>query len=271
MLMKKKLFYHNILCLMLILIITMILVIIYIYVYNRVDNFYLEPIRVDKYKFDIENNKDKVINIDNLHIAIYKKRNTDRILLISCGNHGNLDLYYDKIELFERIYDYDILCYEYPGFGTIDKEYNIDNCIKETYYWIQYIKNLGYKTFDFMGYSLGGGIMMECLNRYNITFANNIYLVATFTSISDLLFQTNYGNYLIQGFFLKKDNLNTFNNLKNTYCNKLYIIHSKDDERIPFNLAIKNYLSNSNFIKNKIFIEIKGNHKELIFEPNIKL
>ena len=269
--MKKKLIYHNILCLMLILIITMILVIVYIYVYNRVDCFYLQPIIVDKYKCDVENNKNRIINIDKEHIAIYEKRNTDRILLISCGNHGNLDLYYDRIQILKNIYDYDILCYEYPGFGCINKEYCIDNCIKETYYWIQYIKNLGYKTFDFMGYSIGGGIIIECLKRYNITYANNIYLVATFTSISELLFQTNYINYFIQGIFFKKDNLNTYDNLKNIHCNTLYIIHSKEDERIPFNLAIKNYLLNSTNIKNKIFIEIKGNHKELIFDLNIKL
>ena len=252
-------------------VIILILVIVYIFVYSRVDSFYLEPIKIDKYKFNTENNKDRIININNEHIAIYEKRNTDRILLVSCGNFGNLDYYFDKIQMIKTIYDYDILCYEYSGFGCINNEHSIDNCIKETYYWIQYIKNLGYKTFDFMGYSLGGGIMIECLKRYNITYANNIYLVATFTSLSDLLYQINYGNYLIQGLFLKKDNLNTFCNLKYIHCNTLYIIHSKEDERIPFNLAIKNYLSNSNYIKNKIFIEIKGKHSDLIFESNIKL
>jgi hypothetical protein len=256
---------------MLILIITMILVIIYIYVYSKVDSFYLEPIRIEKYKFDISDNKDKIININNEHIAIHKKRNTNRILLISCGNYGNLDYYYDRMQIFKTIYDYDILCYEYPGFGIINKEHNIDNCIRETYYWIQYIKKLGYKIFDFMGYSLGGGIIIECLKRYNITYANNIYLVATFSSLSELLFQTNYGNYLIQGIFFKKSNLNTFCNLRFINCNKLVIIHSKEDERIPFNLAIKNYFCNSKYIKNKVFVEIKGKHKDLIFDSDIKL
>jgi len=230
-----------------IIIITMIFVIVYMYVYSKVDGFYLQPIILDKYKFDIPANKDKFININNEHCAIYERRNsaiyerrnTDRILLISCGNYGNLDYYYDKINIFKVIYDYDILCYEYPGFGIINKEATMDNCYKETYFWIEYIKKLGYKTFDFMGYSLGGGIIIECFRRYNITYANNIYLVATFTSLSELLFETNYGNYLIQGIFLKKDNLNTFCNLRNIYCNTLYIIHSKEDERIPINLAIK--------------------------------
>ena len=256
---------------MVILIILMILVIVYIYVYSKVDGFYLEPIRINKYKFDNVLNKDKFLNINNEHYAIYEKRNTNRILLISCGNYGNLDYYYDKIQMFKSMYDYDILCYEYPGFGCINKEHTIDNCLKETYYWIKYIKNLGYEVFDFMGFSLGGGIMIECLKLYNIRYANNIYLISTFTSLSDLLYQTNYGNYLVQTLFLKKHNLNTFCNLKYTYCNNLYVIHSKEDERIPFNLSIKNYLSNSNYIKNKVFIEIKGLHKDLIFDPMIKL
>ena len=256
---------------MLILIILMILVTVYIYVYSKVDNFYLEPIRVDKYKFDNVDNKYKIINIDNEHYALYEKKNTNRILLITCGNYGNLDYYYEKIQMFKTLYDYDILCFEYPGFGIINKEHCIDNCLKETYFWIQYINKLGYKTFDFMGFSIGGGILIECLRKYNITYANNIYLLSTFTSLSELLYQTNYSNYLIHGLFLKKYNLNTFCSLKYIYCNTLYIIHSKEDERIPFNLAIKNYLSNTNYIKNKVFIEIKGKHKDLIFEPNFRL
>jgi hypothetical protein len=173
--------------------------------------------------------------------------------------------------MFKNIYDYDILCYEYPGFGCINKEYNIEDCIKETYFWIKYIKSLGYEIFDFMGYSIGGGIIIECLKLYNITFANNIYLISTFTSISDILYDGDIGNYILQSLFLRKYNMNTFYNLQYIYCNNLYIIHSKEDERIPYKMAIKNYSANSNYIKNKIFIDIKGLHKDLIFDKDIKL
>lgn len=58
---------------MVILIILMILVIVYIYVYSKVDSFYLEPIRINKYKFDNVLNKDKFLNIDNEHYAVYEK------------------------------------------------------------------------------------------------------------------------------------------------------------------------------------------------------
>ena len=65
--------------------------------------------------------------------------------------------------------------------------------------------------------------------------------------------------------------MNTYCNLQYIYCNNLYIIHSKEDERIPYKMAIKNYSANSNYIKNKIFIDIKGLHKDLIFDKDIKL
>jgi hypothetical protein len=253
------------------LILIIFIIIIYILIYNKIDTFYLKPIKVDKLTLDIPENKDKIINIDNEHYAIYEKRNTDRILLISSGNKGNLDIYHNALEKFKNLYDYDIIYYEYPGFGCLDKEHNIDNCIEETYYWIQYIKKLGYNTYDFMGFSIGGGILIECLIRYNITYANNIYLIGTFTSISELLYETNYFKHLLHKLFLNKHNLDTYYNLKNIHCNKLYIIHSKEDDRIPYNLALKNFSSKNNYIKNKIFIEIKGNHKNLEFESNLKL
>lgn len=253
------------------LLLIMFFIIIYILIYNKVDTFYLKPSKVEKLTLDIPENKEKIINIDNKHYAIYEKRNTDRILLISCGNRGNLDLSYKTLEKFKNTYDYDYLYYEYPGFGLIDEEHNINNCIEETYYWIQYIRKLGYKIYDFMGFSLGGGILIDCLIKYNIRYANNIYLVGTFTSISELLYETNYFHYVLHKIFLSKHNLDTYNNLNNIHCNNLYIIHSKDDERIPYNLAIKNYISKNNYIKNKIFIDIKGSHKKFEFEPNTKL
>jgi len=253
------------------LILIIITSVIYILIYNKVDTFYLKPIKVEKLTLDIPENKDKIIKIDNKHYAIYEKRNTNRILLISGGNKGNLDLYHNILEKFKNIYDYDYLFYEYPGFGCIDEEHNINNCIEETYYWIQYIRKLDYKIYDFMGYSLGGGILVECLIRYNIKYANNIYLAGTFTSISELLYETKYFYYILHKIFLSKHNLDIYNNLDNIHCNNLYIIHSKDDEKIPYKLAQKNFNSNFKNIKNKIFIDIKGNHKNFEFEPDTKL
>jgi len=248
-----------------ILLIILILVVIYIIIFIKLDSFILIPIKINKY------NSNYILNIDNKHYAIYIKRKTDRILLLCGGCKGNLDYYNRMISKYNNIYDYDFICIEYPGFGMINRECSIDNCIEEAYFWIHYIKNLGYKTIDLMGYSLGGGIIIECLRKYNINYINNIYLVATFTSLNEVACKNNYLLYLLHILFLKKNNLDTYSSLKNIKCNKLCIIHSKEDNIVPFSLAEKNFSLELNFIKNKTFIIAKGKHSNIILEPNLKL
>jgi esterase/lipase len=246
-------------------IILLLFIVIYIYIYQIIDELYLEPILLNnKY------NTDNLLNIDDKHYAIYEKRNTKRIMLIAKGNHGNLETFNKIFEKIKNIYDYDLLYYEYPGFGLLNlQKANIDNCIEETYFWIKYVKNLNYEIIDFMGFSIGGGIIIESLIKYNINYANNIYLLSTFSCVNDVLYSMNYFNYFLHLFFLKKNNLNICNNLEKTKCNAIYIIHSKDDEIINYYLAIKNY-NEIKSVTNTIFIEIFGKHNNPFFN-DIKL
>lgn len=248
-------------------IILLLIIIIYIYIYQYIDELYLEPILLNSsYKLD------NLINIDNNHYAIYEKRNTKRIMLIAKGNHGNLQTFNKIFKKIKNIYDYDLLCYEYPGFGLLkSKRANIDYCIEETYFWIKYIEKLNYKKIDFLGFSMGGGIIIESLIKYNINYANNIYLFSTYSSIDGVLYSKNIFNYLLQLFFLRKYNLDICNNLCKIKCNVLYIMHSKEDNKIPYDLAILNYNTPIKNIKNKIFIEIFGTHGNPYFNENMKL
>jgi hypothetical protein len=246
-------------------IIILLFIVIYIYIYQIIDELYLEPILLNnKY------NTDNLLNIDNKHYAIYEKRNTKRIMLIAKGYDGNLETFNKIFKKIKNIYDYDLIYYEYPGFGLLNsKRANIYNCIEETYFWIKYIEKLNYEKIDFMGFSMGGGIIIESLINYNINYANNIYLLSTFSCINDVLYSMNYFNYFLHLFFLKKYNLNICDNLSKIKCNNLCFIHSKDDKKIPYDFAIINYNTNKN-IKNKIFIEISGEHNNPFFN-NIKL
>jgi esterase/lipase len=245
-------------------IILLLFIVIYIYIYEFIDELYLESILLNKY------NTDNLLNIDNKHYAIYEKRNTKRIMLIAKGNHGNLETFNKIFEEIKNIYDYDLLYYEYPGFGLLNlQKANIDNCIEETYFWIKYVKNLNYEIIDFMGFSIGGGIIIESLIKYNINYANNIYLLSTFSCVNDVLYNYSFFKYFLHLFFLKKHNLNICNNLNKIKCNGIYIIHSKDDEIIHYYLAIKNY-NEIKSVKNTIFIEIFGKHNNPFFN-NIKL
>jgi esterase/lipase len=239
---------------MILLLLLLLFIIIYIYIYKIIDELYLEPILLNN-KYNIDN----LLNIDNKHYAIYEKRNTKKIMLIAKGNGGNLETFNKIFQIIKNIYDYDLLCYEYPGFGLLKSQRaNIHNCIKETFFWIKYIEKLNYEKIDFMGFSIGGGIIIESLIKYNINYTNNLYLFSTFSSINDVLYN-NFFYYSFHIFFLKKYNLNIYENLYKIKCNNLYIIHSKDDKIIPYNLAIKNYNAIKN-IKNTRLIEISGEH-----------
>jgi esterase/lipase len=247
-------------------IILLILITIYIYIYERIDQLYLKPVLLNT-DYNLEN----LINIENKHYAIYENRNTNRILLIAKGNGGNLKSFKNIFDQVKNIYKYDLIYFEYPGFGLLNShKANIDNCVEETYFWIKYLNKFNYQKIDLMGYSIGGGIIIETIIRYNITNINNIYLLSTFSSIDDVLYSSNIYNYFLQLLFLKKNNLNTYKNLNFIYCNNLYIMHSKDDEIINYDIGIKNYYCETHNIKNKIFIEIFGDHDNPLFN-NINL
>ena len=50
---------------------------------------------------------------------------------------------------------------------------------------------------------------------------------------------------------------------------KIIILHSKDDEVVPYKESKINYKTAKNLFLNVIFIEITGNHNKFIFPDNI--
>jgi len=102
---------------------------------------------------------------------------------------------------------------------------------------------------------------------YNINYINNVYLQSTLSSLRECEFPF-LTELLI--FLLKDDELNLNKLLYDIKCNKLIILHSKDDNLIKFNHAIRNSkIKNSNINKIKL-IEITGKHMGK-FHKNFKL
>jgi esterase/lipase len=246
---------------------------------------------IDKYKQKLyfypslymATTKNKIININNEHIImtnnksrnLYHIKANKRCLLISHGNAGNIT---NRDYLFEKLekYDGDIYCYEYPGFGKCIGSISIENCIKEHIYWINTLSEK-YDKIDLWGESIGGGIVIETLLKLNeikykhlIDKIGKIYLQSTFSSIYNIIKSLN-PNLAKFYYLFMFDDLETSNNLcsknylSNFKSNELIILHSKNDEIIPFNESQINY---NKCIENKInvkFIEIKGTHNNPIF------
>ncbi len=239
-----------------------------LFIKNR-DKFYFTP---DNLYEKINNNK--IITIKNSYaITNLKNKQRKKCLLLSHGNSGNITQYDQIITNLEKQYDGDIYCYEYPGFGYYKGIACINNCVKENKNWLNILSN-NYETIDLWGFSIGGAIMIETLTKINdeilINKINNIYIHGSFSNIKNVIYHRNtqLGDfYSLCGF----NDLHTKQNLKHHILKnkKIIILHSKDDEIVPFNEAKINYNTAKKLNINVKFIEIKGKHNDFILPNNI--
>ncbi len=230
---------------------------------KNIESFYFYPFQ------DIKNNKYKIMNIDN-HYALTNKSDNlkERCMIISHGNAGNIS-YRDNLLDSLKDFNGDIYCYEYKGFGLCNGKVSIKGCIDEHVFWLEELSNK-YEKIDLWGESIGGGILTEtiCLldNQNILDKIDTIYFQSTFSSLKNVIYKINIAYGVIYS-LLGLDDLNTFNNLTNyKFKNKkIKILHSKNDEMIPFDEALNNYvLAKINKLDIQL-IEIGGNHNNPIF------
>lgn len=248
------------------LIILILLTITFFSIRQLIQRFYFEPSN------NILSTSYFIEKIDNHAALVRKHLDNRRCLLISHGNAGNIT--YRKY-LFNQLKDYkgDIYCYEYPSFGDLEGKLNINGCISQHMFWLNYLADR-YLEIDLWGESIGGGIIAETIKRLNTKKENEklilnkidkIYFQSTFSSLRSLVPKISW--FLGLGYkILGLNDLNTLKNLESNNFKKIKIIqfHSKDDEIIPINEAI--------LIKNKChqlglnyqFVEIGGGHNDAI-------
>jgi hypothetical protein len=198
------------------------------------------------------------------HYALYRKgTNKDKVMIIA---HGNAGSFLDREYVFKKLNKYsgDIYLFEYPGFSGVTGTTNIKNCVNELLFWIMELKPK-YKKIDLFGESIGGGIVIEACSAHSLDFINKIYLQSTFTSLADVIYDMNYGLYILYKMFLL-DDLNTAKSLSKVKCNKFIIIHSPDDKLINYKQSKKNFLILQNLNKKVKFIKGSGTHGNTIFE-----
>ncbi len=178
------------------------------------------------------------------------------IILYFHGNAGNIST---RLNYIKKLYllGFSILIFDYPGFGISDGIPNEESCISSAKLFYDYIhKNKKYKKkyIIFYGESIGGSIASSLAYKEKIDY---LILHSTFVNIGLII-----EKFLrIPSFVLNKIGFNTILNLQNRYkLNKLnknfktLIIHSKEDELIPFEHAIQLNKYSTHFY------ECKGNH-----------
>jgi hypothetical protein len=217
------------------------------------------------------------IFIDNINAwLIYEsdvKKNN--IIIYFHGNAGNISNRLNTIDkLFNIMDDTDILIFDYPEFGLSTGSLNINSVIESGFKVWNYVKNvLKYDNIILLGESIGAGIVAEVyllIKKYSDKQPKGIIHLNGMTSMKDMarLIIPSYLHFLIL-FWITE-----FNTCK-IYCEnldvKLNIIHSIEDETIPYEYAVNLYNSLLRCKKDVYLIKISGNHNIPLFDDNMKI
>ena len=184
------------------------------------------------------------------------------ILLFCHGNAGNIS---HRIPLLKKFLDigFSICIFDYPSFGLSEGTPNEESCILSTSLFYQYLletKKYQSSHIILYGESIGGSIATSVANKYSTPF---LILQSTFTDIKQIIQQ----KISIPSFLYTIIGFETYKNLKirakSNISLKTCIIHSQDDDLIPFEHAkrLAKYAD--------LLLECKGKHSRTILHTSI--
>lgn len=186
-----------------------------------------------------------------------------RAIIFFHGNNGNMSMLTDRLVLLNRL-GFEVISLDWPGFGQSEGSHSeaaLYEAAELAWDWAAG-QRLKPENIIIYGFSLGGGAASYLAERHAPAA---LILDSTFTKLRDvpsasLPFLKPYF-YLILG-----DSFNTAARLKNMQC-PLLILHSIEDDVVPYALAEANYLSFNG--ASKLMAVGKGDH--LGFSLNEKL
>ena len=220
---------------------------------------YMTPEDVNLKYRDITYKTEDGVNISSWFIP---SDQSEYMILFCHGNAGNISHRVDSIELFHRL-GLSTFIFDYRGYGKSKGKITE----KGTYMdvegaWDYIVDELGVKPENIIifGRSIGGSIASWLAQKKN---PKALIVESSFTSITDL------GSELYPVFpvrLISKFKYNTKEYIKNIKCPVL-IIHSKEDEMIPFHHGQTLFESAKD---PKEFLQIHGSHNEgFIFSQEI--
>lgn len=170
-------------------------------------------------------------------------------ILFSHGNGGNISYFFDMlIPAAEK--GYGVFIYDYRGYGNskgFPSENGLYNDARGAVNFLNKTKNTPDSNIILWGLSIGGGVTSKIANENNF---KAVILQSTFTNIKDMGIVTvqrvtglQWSKYFVKlvPFFQNFDN----NSRINKITEPLLIIHSREDNMIPFSMAVKNHERNT--------------------------
>ncbi len=195
----------------------------------------------------------------SIHGYFVRVPEAERTILFFHGNGGNVTANFGRIEMARQM-KYNIALFDYRGYGKstgkISKEEDLYTDSKVVYDYVVNKQKVEPRNLVFWGQSLGGAVATEMAKRY---WVNALIIESSFTSVRAIM--NPVLRYTVPSFLLKYK-FETIKKLKNMRS-VVVILHSREDEMIPFSNAEKLYEIAP---KPKKLIEMTGAHNEGFWE-----
>jgi len=239
-----------------------IIILVFMFSFNRIKNkllFYPDKNFVwypKEYKHIDLNIKNRKTG-NKLHGWFILHPDAKKNILLCHGNAGNVSHRKELIELFYSM-NCSICVFDYAGFGISEGTPSEETCYDDAMSFWEYISNIPGDRNEtiIVGESIGSGPASHLAHRVN---AKKLIIIAGFTSIKDMI------PHVMPVLSIFKFFVNDFPTYE--YLQKFegftLILHSKDDDIIPYDHAIQNAK-----IKNCNLVEIKGDHNNRIYPHN---
>jgi len=167
------------------------------------------------------------------------------------GNAGNIG---HRLEKILMLYDLglSIFIFDYRGYGKsegVPSESGLFKDANAAYNYLTEERKIGKNNIILYGESIGGVVAIDLAQKVSV---RALVTEETFTSIKDMARMA----YPFIPHFVFSSKFNAVSRMKNVICPKL-IIHSVDDEIVPFHMGEKLFNEASPM---KIFLKIRGTH-----------
>ncbi|MCW8900780.1 MAG: alpha/beta hydrolase [Gammaproteobacteria bacterium] len=178
----------------------------------------------------------------------------EKTVLFFHGNGGNISHRGDSLYIFHQL-KLNVLIIDYPGYGKSSgkpSEKGLYQSANAAWHYLITNKKVRPKNIIVFGRSLGGAVAVDLASRVK---AGAVILESTFSSVQDMV---NRLFPLISKFIYLRYSFDSFSKI-NKITAPILIIHSSDDEVIPFVLGEKLY---SAVLADKTFLKIEGGHND---------
>ena len=186
-------------------------------------------------------------------------KNAKYTLIFAHGNAGNISHRIEKILMFHDL-GLNVFIFDYRGYGRSEgqpSEQGLYRDLGAAYDYVVSEEKVPGKDIILYGESIGGSIAIDLARRVAV---RALITEGTFTSVKDMAGIV----FPVIPYVMLSSRYDSVSKIKDIACRKL-IIHSVDDEIVPFWLGEKLYNSAK---EPRWFLKLRGSHNTAFLESN---